>query len=67
MYWRWPWLLWGLWGGVAFVSAGCTHALSPGARQQIADYPPSRHYDYRWPLRPFRWGHHAWSHFRETP
>ena len=35
MYWRWQWLLWGLWGCVALLSAGCTHALSPGVRQQV--------------------------------
>src|SRR5918912_2033256 len=35
MYWRWQWLLWGVWGCVALVSAGCTHVLSPGVRQQV--------------------------------
>ena len=35
MHWRWQWLLWGSWGCVAFVSAGCMHALSPGVRQQV--------------------------------
>lgn len=29
---RWQWLLWGF---IAFLSAGCTHAVSSGVRQQV--------------------------------